>query len=149
MLLEFHSRVKIKKLNKINDNRGWLMECLRKDEDKFNPAMIYTSFTKAGEIRGPHEHKKQTDYFIFAGPGNAEFFIWEKQFEYVQNNSFLVGEDNPVAIIVPPGVVHGYKAITDTYIINLPDKLYKGFHKKKEVDEIRWENKINSPYEIK
>jgi len=32
--------------------------------------------------------------------------------------------------------------------INLPDKLYKGLNKQAEVDEIRWENVADSPYQI-
>ena len=33
--------------------------------------------------------------------------------------------------------------------INLPDKLYKGDGKKEEIDEIRWEQDLESPYKIK
>jgi dTDP-4-dehydrorhamnose 3,5-epimerase len=53
-------------------------------------------------------------------------------------------------VIVPPGVVHGYKCVSevDAYSINLPDKLFKGEGKKEEVDEIRWEDDKNSPYQI-
>ena len=60
------------------------------------------------------------------------------------------GENNPVLAIVPPGVVHAYKCISDenAWCINLPDKLYKCEGKKEEVDEIRWENKEDSPYKI-
>lgn len=144
MMLEFHSKVTIKKLNKMSDERGWLAEIFRKDSDKLNPAMAYVSFTKAGIVRGPHEHKEQTDNFVFCGPGNVEFHIWENQ----QHATMVVGEDNPSIIIVPPGVVHGYKALSDSFSFNLPDKLYKGRNKKKEVDEIRWENNPDSPYKI-
>ena len=45
----------------------------------------------------------------------------------------------PIAcVLVPPGVVHGYKAITSSgsFSINLPDKLYAGEGKKEKVDEI-------------
>lgn len=61
-----------------------------------------------------------------------------------------MGENNPSLVIVPPGVVHGYKAIgdKDAYCLNLPDKLYKGENKLEEVDEIRWEEDPNSPYKI-
>jgi dTDP-4-dehydrorhamnose 3,5-epimerase len=52
---------------------------------------------------------------------------------------------------VPPGVVHGYKCIseTDALSINLPSKLYKGTQKTDDIDEIRWEEDENSPYIIK
>ena len=61
-----------------------------------------------------------------------------------------VGEKNPIAVIVPPGVVHGYKCISeiDALSLNFPDKLYRGEGKGEEVDEIRWEKDPNSPYKI-
>jgi dTDP-4-dehydrorhamnose 3,5-epimerase len=61
-----------------------------------------------------------------------------------------VGENNPCLVTVPPGVVHGYKCISDipAFSINLPDKLYKGVGKAEKVDEIRWEKQADSPYKI-
>lgn len=63
---------------------------------------------------------------------------------------FEAGEAEPTMVIVPPGVVHGYKCVGDkeAYCINLPDKLYKGENKSEEIDEIRWEQDPESPYVI-
>jgi dTDP-4-dehydrorhamnose 3,5-epimerase len=51
-------------------------------------------------------------------------------------------------VVVPPGVVHGYKNISDRdgMVLNYPDKLYKGWGKKEEVDEIRHEDKEDEFY---
>ena len=143
----------VKKLNKYEDERGWLGEIYRDDEADYRPAMAYVSHTKFGIIRGPHEHEKQSDFFVFAGPGDFELHLWDRrvgsptQSEYFKE---IFGESNPASVIVPPGVVHGYKCVTETggLSINLPDKLYRGKGKKEEVDEIRWENKADSPYKI-
>jgi len=61
-----------------------------------------------------------------------------------------VGSSYPCTVIVPPGVVHGYKCISEVpaMSINFPDKLYKGVAKQDEIDEIRWEKDVNSPYKI-
>lgn len=144
MLLEFHSKITIKKLDRFSDYRGWLTEIFRKDIDKIYPVMAYISYTKRGAVRGPHEHKKQTDNFIFAGPGNVELYVWESW----QHAKIIVGEKNPVMVTIPPGVVHGYKALSNAIIINLPDTLYKGVNKQEEIDEIRWEDDPTSPYII-
>ena len=144
----------IKKLNKYKDDRGWLAEIYRNDEINFSPAMSYISVTKPGVIRGPHEHVKQSDCFVFVGPGSFELHLWDRR-ENSQTKDghlrFEVGENNPTMVIVPPGVVHGYKCVSDcdAWCINLPDKLYKGDGKKEEIDEIRWEAKNDSPYVIK
>jgi len=143
----------IKKLEKYTDERGWLTEIYRNDEFDFKPAMSYVSITKNGVVRGPHEHKNQSDCFVFLGPGNFELHLWDNREiskTKGENLKIEVGENNPTMVIVPPGVIHGYKCVSkeDAYCINLPDKLYKGENKKEEVDEIRWENMKDSPFKI-
>ncbi len=144
----------IKKIEKYEDNRGWLAEIFRRDELAFDMSMAYVSLTKPGIIRGPHEHVHQSDCFVFLGPGAFRLYLWDRRGDSKTEGESLeleVGEDNPTLVIVPPGVVHGYKCISDiaALSINLPDKLYKGEGKKEEIDEIRWEAKEDSPYKIK
>ena len=52
----------VRRLDKYHDERGWLAELFRDDElpgEEFRPAMAYTSTTKPGVRRGPHEHAEQ------------------------------------------------------------------------------------------
>ena len=147
------NNVIIKKLEKYNDERGWLAEIYRNDELNYQPKMGYVSATKNGVIRGPHEHKFQSDCFVFVGPGTFELHLWDNRENSSTKGEYVkieVGKDNPTVVIVPPGVVHGYKCVSeeDAYSINLPDKLYKGEEKKEEIDEIRWEKDPNSPFKI-
>lgn len=147
------SGVIIKVINKNKDERGWLAEIFRLDELDFNPVMSYVSLTNPGVIRGPHEHKAQSDCFVFLGPGNFRLYLWDRREQSPTNGEKLeieVGENNPCLVVVPPGVVHGYKCVSDVpaMSINLPDKLYKGINKAQEVDEIRWEKDESSPYKI-
>jgi len=143
----------IKKLEKFSDERGWLSEIYRQDEAKYQPVMAYVSVTQPNITRGPHEHKFQSDFFVFVGPGSFNLYLWDNRKDsetFGQKEVIEVGENNPVAVLVPPGVVHGYKCISDipAYSINFPDKLYKGEGKKEEVDEIRWEKDENSLFKI-
>lgn len=143
----------IKKITKNEDSRGWLAEIYRDDEINYKPAMSYVSVTKSGIARGPHEHKFQSDCFVFTGPGKFELYLWDNREGSETKGEYLkmeVGAENPTMVIVPPGVVHGYKCVSeeDAYCINLPDKLYKGEGKKEEADEIRWEQDPNSPFKI-
>jgi len=143
----------IKKINKNEDSRGWLAEVYRQDEGGYKPVMSYISVTKPGVIRGPHEHKNQSDAFVFIGPGNFDLYLWDRRSDSLTKDEHIkiqVGESDPVLVIVPPGVVHGYKNISDVdaWCINMPDKLYKGEGKNDEIDEIRWENDEVSPYKI-
>lgn len=143
----------IKSLKKYEDDRGWLAEIWRDDEIEFRPAMGYVSVTRPGVARGPHEHVRQSDCFVFLGPGNFDLYLWDRREASRtrgEATKLAVGEDNPVLVIVPPGVVHGYKCTgdRDAYSINLPDRLYRGGNKTEEVDEIRWEAQTDSPYKI-
>jgi len=143
----------IKELKKFSDERGWLTEIYRRDEIDSAPAMSYVSLTLPGVARGPHEHVYQSDYFIFIGPGSFKLYLWDRRDGSATKGAKMeieVGEDNPCAVLVPPGVVHGYKCISQVpaLSINLPDKLYKGVAKQSEIDEIRWEEDEHSPYQI-
>ncbi len=146
--------VSINKLNKFTDERGFLLETFRVDNlpDNLQPVMSYISYTKPGIARGPHEHMGQTDIFCFMGPGSFLIKLWDnrkesKTFGYYMK--VIGGEDNPIRVIVPPGVVHGYKNISeevDGMVLNYPDKLYRGWGKKEEVDEIRHEDREDEFY---
>ena len=146
--------VLIKKLTKYMDERGYLVEIFREDTlpDRLKPVMSYVSFTKPGIARGPHEHKEQTDIFCFMGPGNFKIKLWDIQKEsdtYGNCMEVVGGKDNPITVVVPPGIVHGYRNISQKMVgmvINYPDKLYRGWDRKEEVDEIRHEDKEDEFY---
>ena len=141
----------IKSLKSFADTRGHLTELFRSDElpEGFLPGMGYISVTHPGISRGPHEHVRQSDLFAFVD-GSYELRLWENRpsFEPWQVR-ILVGMDNPTAVIVPPGVVHGYKNVgdRDAYVLNFPDKLYAGTNRSETVDEIRHEE-IDSPFSM-
>jgi dTDP-4-dehydrorhamnose 3,5-epimerase len=140
--------VEVEKLIKHIDERGFLIETFRRDTlpSGLFPQMGYISLTKPGVARGPHEHMDQTDIFAFVGPGDFRIHLWDNRRDsHTLGNRMIVvgGEDAPLLVIVPPGVVHGYKNISMTaggMVLNFPDRLYRGPHKKDEVDEIRHED---------
>jgi len=144
----------IVKLNKFSDERGFLVETFRIHNlpEGIRPVMSYISYTKPGIARGPHEHLKQTDIFCFIGPGNFKVKLWDNRKEnktYGNCMEIIGGKNNPIRVIVPPGVVHGYKNISegvDGMVLNYPDKLYRGWDKQEEVDEIRHEDKEDEFY---
>ena len=146
----------IKILTKHLDHRGFLCETFRADElpSSLTPVMSYVSYTEPGIARGPHEHVNQTDIFAMLGPGNFFVKIWDNRKDSSSYGSFMelyAGEDNPVTVIIPPGVVHSYKNIsinTRGMVLNYPDCLFMGEGKKEEVDEIRHEDDPNSPFQM-
>lgn len=139
-------------LKKYMDDRGWLGEFFRHDElpEALHPTMGYLSLTLPKITRGPHEHVKQTDLFLFFS-GTFRLYLWDARPDattYGNRQVLSVGVDNPVRAIVPPGVVHAYRNIGDqeALVINCPNQLYAGAGKKEPVDEIRHEDINNSPF---
>jgi len=126
--------VVIKKLVKHVDERGFLVETFRIDElpEGLRPV--------------------QTDIFSFIGPGNFMVKLWDNRRDsktYGNYMKFFAGEDNPLTVIVPPEVVHGYKNVSKTtrgMVLNYPDKLFMGWGRSEEVDEIRHEEKEDSEF---
>jgi dTDP-4-dehydrorhamnose 3,5-epimerase len=144
--------VEIKTLSRHEDARGWLVELYRDDTlpEGFKPTMGYFSCTKPGVARGPHEHRDQTDGFIFFD-GAYELHLWENRPGEPENYEVLsVGRENPIFITVPPGVVHAYRNVgdTDAFVINIPDRLYAGWGRSEPVDEIRHEDAADSRFKL-
>lgn len=147
--------VEIRKLKRYADERGWLMELFRTDEVAivYHPAMTYVSLTRPGIARGPHEHIDQADYFCFAGPSDFKVYLWDNRVEsptYRNKVTIVAGASEPMVVIVPKKVVHAYKnvGVDEGFVINCPNRLFKGEGKKEPVDEVRYENDPSSPYRL-
>lgn len=147
--------VSVYPLRKIADDRGWLSELFRHDElaERFHPTMAYISYTYPDVARGPHEHIDQADLFCFLGPSTFDLRMWdnrEASATFGNMMSMLVGIDNPMGVVIPKGVVHGYKNVGDVdgMVINCPNRLYMGEGKGEDIDEIRHEDDPNTPYRM-
>lgn len=138
-------------LKRYGDPRGWLIELFRDDElpEGFKPVMGYVSVTHPDVARGPHEHREQADGFAFLS-GTFEVTLWENRPGLERTKHVLLaGEENPLFLVVPPGVVHAYRNVgkTDAFVLNFPDALYAGWGRKEPVDEIRHEE-IDSEFTL-
>jgi dTDP-4-dehydrorhamnose 3,5-epimerase len=132
-----------------------LIELFRDDEvpANCNPVMAYVSQTLPGVARGPHSHVDQTDYFAFVGPGEFTMYLWDIRVgspSWGRRMAVCLGESKKTAVVVPPGVVHAYKNTGSVpgWVFNAPNRLYAGESKREKVDEVRHEDRVNSPYRL-
>jgi dTDP-4-dehydrorhamnose 3,5-epimerase len=135
------------------DERGWLCELFRSDEPELEAAMAYVSMTRPGITRGPHEHATQTDSFCFVGPSPMLLVLWDNRPSsdtHGHRMRLVTDPAQPVLVIVPPGVVHGYRNLGSepAYVVNLPDQLYRGRQRLQPADEIRHETVADSPFDM-
>jgi dTDP-4-dehydrorhamnose 3,5-epimerase len=145
--------VVVKPLERLEDARGWLVELYREDElpPAACPVMAYVSQTQPGAVRGPHEHREQTDCFAFVGPGEFKLYLWDARPDSPTSGNrqtLVVGESNRQCVLVPPGVVHASRNVSRVagLVFNCPNRLYAGKGRKEPVDQIRHEDRPDSPF---
>ena len=130
--------VKVRKLNPVPDERGWLMEMFRSDWDEYESfGQLYVTACYPDVVKGWHYHKLQDDHFICL-KGMAKVVLYDPRDDSPtkgQINEFFMGEQNFMLLKIPKLVYHGFKGIggTEALIVNMPTKLYDY----KEPDEYR------------
>jgi len=106
--------VQVKKLVRHCDDRGFFMEILRDDDgllSRFGQASM--SKTYPGVSKAFHYHEKQDDLWFFPA-GNAQVVLHDLRSGSPtrgETNVFYMGEDNPVLLLIPVGVAHGYRVL--------------------------------------
>ncbi len=115
---------------KVNvDERGRLMEILRNDDKEFRQfGQVYMTTAYPGVTKAWHYHKLQTDYFACVR-GMMKVVLYDGRADSPtkgQINEFFIGEHNPMLVMIPPGVYHGFKCISEyeAIVINTPTEHY-------------------------
>ena len=114
--------VKLKQITKHCDDRGFFAELVRNDEDllsQFGQWSLSKSYP--GVIKAFHYHKEQDDVWFFVG-GNVQVVLYDLREESPTNGETQVcymGEDNPLILMIPAGVAHGYRVLGETPVVML------------------------------
>jgi len=108
--------VKVKKLKIIRDERGRLMEILRKDDDIFREfGQVYMTTAFPGVLKAWHYHKKQTDNFTCIR-GRMRLGLYDGREEspsFGKVEEYTISLEDPMLVQIPPGVYHGFKCLSD------------------------------------
>lgn len=134
--------VKVIQLRKIADERGHLMEILRNDDPHFIKfGQVYITTNNPGVVKGWHYHKHQTDFAVCVH-GMIKMALYDAREGSETSgtvNEFFLGEHNPIGVLIPAGVYHGWKGIssypsitvntvTEVYNYSDPDEFRKPFN---------------------
>lgn len=145
--------VKFKELVMHNDERGRLMEILRRDDDIFTEfGQVYMTTNYPGVIKAWHCHSKQTDY-VTCVSGMIKMALFDDRHESPTKgeiNEIFIGDHKKRLIVIPPGVYHGWKNITDreSIVVSVINRPYD----RNDPDELRLpydSDKIPYSWEIK
>lgn len=121
--------VKTKSLRVIPDERGNLMEILRKDDEIFIKfGQVYMTTVYPGVVKAWHYHKFQHDNFCVLR-GMIKLVLYDPREDSPTKgliNEFFIGIHNPVLVHIPPLVYHGFKGISpeEAIVINIPTEPY-------------------------
>jgi len=121
--------VRIKPLVRHLDDRGYVMEILRGDDELFRQfGQVYVSTCHPGVVKAWHCHRKQTDNFCVV-KGNAKIGLYDDRDGSPtrgQTMSLVIGELNPVLLQIPPLVWHGQTCVgaETSYLLNIPTEPY-------------------------
>ncbi|MCC6483903.1 MAG: dTDP-4-dehydrorhamnose 3,5-epimerase family protein [Armatimonadetes bacterium] len=122
--------VLIKPLKRNADERGFLMEMLRADDEEFfeRYQQSYISLNYPGVIRAWHYHLKQKDIWVVPqGMVKAVLYdVREGSPTKGEVQEVHMGVNNMVMLKIPIGVYHGYKTtgLQPSLLINYPDQFY-------------------------
>lgn len=132
--------VRTRPLRLIPDERGWLMEILRGDDELFTKfGQVYVSATYPGVVKAWHYHKVQVDHFACIA-GMVKLVLIDTREDSPTRgavNEFFIGSQNPMLVQVPNLVYHGWKCISGemSLVVNVPTEPYRY----KDPDEYRLE----------
>jgi dTDP-4-dehydrorhamnose 3,5-epimerase len=112
--------VVVKELITRSDDRGYFREILREDDNLLRH-FGQTSITKTypGVIKAFHWHNHQDDIWYVAS-GMARVVLHDRREGSPTKGVTQVvyaGEDNPVIVVIPSGIAHGYQVLGNQPVI--------------------------------
>jgi len=121
--------VVVKKLKVVPDERGRLMEILRRDDEFFRKfGQVYMTTAKPGIVKAWHYHKIQTDNFCCV-KGKIRLGLYDARKNsptFGKTMDMTLSLDQPRLVSIPPNVYHGFKgaANEESIVINTPTEVY-------------------------
>lgn len=125
--------VKVKTLKVIPDERGRLMEILRRDDELFGAfGQVYATTTLPGVVKAWHKHEKQTDNVAcVAGMIKLALFDGrEGSPSQGELSQFYLGVHRPILVQIPAGVWHGWMCVSpeEAVVVNVPTEPFNPDH---------------------
>jgi len=110
------------------DDRGRFIETYRQEWFGDRPPMIQSnrSDSRRGVVRALHYHLHQADYW-YAPKGRifvALHDLRQSSETAGASQTFEIGDGADIGVYIPPGVAHGFQAVTDATLTYLVDQYY-------------------------
>lgn len=121
--------VKVLRLNRMVDDRGFFMEVFRKSASGahgtaladfwsgVDPAQLNYSIVNAdNHIKGLHYHLQQEDIWFCPAPSKIKIVLFDVRKAsptFGKTQVLVAGDGNDLVVRIPEGVAHGYRPLTN------------------------------------
>lgn len=117
-------RVHIEKLNVYTDDRGWLVEVLKKEQLKKKEfGQFFVSTAHPNVVKGNHYHTHKTEWFcVIKGKGK----LCLQDVKTLEKMEVFMGDENMFTVKILPNVAHGIKNIGNDmmYLLVYADEVF-------------------------
>jgi UDP-2-acetamido-2,6-beta-L-arabino-hexul-4-ose reductase len=116
-------RVDIRKIEKREDARGWLIEVLRGDVIGEEIKHIHFSISKPNAVRGKHYHKRKIEWFCVV-KGIAKLIL--EDLNTKESKELILSEENLLLVEIHPYIVHTLQNIgnSDMCLIAIVNEVF-------------------------
>ncbi len=131
--------VVVKELKVVPDDRGFLMEVLRRDDSFFSHfGQAYITAAYPGKIKAWRLHREQEDN-IFCVRGMIKLVMYDTREDSPTSGELVevfTGEHRPAVVHMPRGLYHGWKCIStrEAWVMNFTTEPYR--HDRPDVERL-------------
>lgn len=130
--------VEVSRLLVHEDDRGAFIELMRESSSQWKFRQSNLSRSAKGVLRGLHFHRQQADlWFLLEGRiqvGLADL----REPDRVRTASLQMSAEIPETLLIPPGVAHGFLALTDCRLLYWVSTEFDG----SDEHGIRWNDPV-------
>jgi dTDP-4-dehydrorhamnose 3,5-epimerase len=101
-----------------SDGRGFFIEIVRDEMFGMHFRQSNHSHSRAGVLRGLHYHHKQSDaWYVASGKAQVALADLREKRRNPPVVTLELSSDDPALLYIPPGVAHGFLAMSDLDLI--------------------------------
>ena len=116
-------QINVKKIEKKEDPRGWLIEVLRGDEITEEIKHIHFSTSKPNAVRGKHFHKRKVEWFCVV-KGTAKLML--EDINTKEKKELILSEENLLSVEIHPYIAHTLQNIgsSEMHLISIVNEVF-------------------------
>jgi dTDP-4-dehydrorhamnose 3,5-epimerase len=109
------------------DDRGFFLETMREDALGVRFVQANHSHSRAGVLRGLHFHARQADaWYVVRGRARVGLADLRARSPRPAASAIELSDQDPATLYIPPGVAHGFAALTDLDLVYLVTEYFDG-----------------------